>query len=128
MIRGFHLADFLTLGNAGCGIHDHQLALLEVARGGDPDDSDDRLLASEDRGVRRRPAFGRDEREHLVEVEERGVGGCEVLRHEHERVARVGDARRGDAPQPRYHALRHLVEIGGALAEVSAQRGQLVAE
>jgi hypothetical protein len=75
-----------------------------------------------------RAALARDEREHLVEVEERGVGGGEVGGHEHVRVAGLGHPGGGDAPESRDDALGDVVEIGGALAEVAADRGELVAE
>ena len=114
--------------DAGGGIHDHDLAVGEILRARDPDDRDDRLLAREDRGVRRRPALGGDEREHLVEVEQCRVGGGEILRDEHERVPGVGDAGCRYAAKSRDDPLGDVVEVRGALAEVPAERGQLVAE
>ena len=92
--------------------------------GGGADDGDDRLLAREDRGVRGRAAVGGDEREHLVEVEQRGVGRREVVRDEDERMPGVGHAGSGHAAQPRDDALGDVVEVGGALAEVAAHRGR----
>ena len=57
-----------------------------------PTIGDDRLLAGEDRGVRGRSALGGDQGEHLVEVEQRGVGRREILRDEDERMPGVGHA------------------------------------
>ena len=37
MIRGFHLADFITLGNAACGALSVFLAMAFMASGDDPD-------------------------------------------------------------------------------------------
>lgn len=65
-------------------------------------------------------AVGRDERQHLVQVEERGVGGGEVARHQDERVSRVRHAGGLDATKAGEHTLCDVVEIGRALAEVAA--------
>ena len=110
------------------GVDDDDVTVDEVLRARDAHDRDDRLLAGEDRGVRGGTALGGDEGQHLVEVEQGGVGGGEVLRDEHERVAGVGDARRGQAAQPRDDTLGDVVEVGGALAEVAAHRREGVAE
>ncbi len=114
--------------DAGRGIHDHHLALDEALGRDGADDRDDRLLAGEDRGVRCRTALGRDEREHLVEVEQRRVGRREVLRDQHERMPGVGHSGSGDAAQPGDHPLGDVVEVGRALAEVAAHRREHVAE
>ena len=73
-------------------------------------------------------ALGGDEGEHLVEIQQRRVGGGEILRDEDERMPRLRHTRSRDAPQPRDDALRDVVEVGGALAQVAAHGGELVAE
>ncbi len=78
--------------------------------------------------MRGRAALRRDEGEHLVEVEQSGVGRGEVLRHEHEGVSGIRDAGGRDAPQARDDALGDVVEVGGALAEISAEGDELLAE
>ena len=93
-----------------------------------PDDGHDRLLAGQNGGVRGGPAFGGDQGEHLVEVEQGGVGWCEVGGDEHEWMPGVRHAGGRDAEQARDHALGDVVEISGALAEVSTHRRKLVSE
>ncbi len=114
--------------DAGRGIHDHGLAVHEVLRRHGADDGHDRLLARQDRGVRGRAALGGDQGEHLVEVEQGGVGGREVLRDEHERMPGVGHAGSGHAAQPGDDPLGDVVQVGRALAQVAAHRGEGVAE
>lgn len=67
-----------------------------------------------------RAAIGGDQREHLVQIEERRVGGGEVARDQDERVSRVWNAGGVDAAEAGEHALRDVVEVGCALAEVAA--------
>ncbi len=78
--------------------------------------------------MRGRTAVTGDEGEHLVEVEERGVGGREVTGDEHEGGVGLGDARCGDAAELRDDALRHVVEVGCALPHVAAHADEQVAE
>ena len=68
-----------------------------------------------------RPAVPRDEREHLVEVEQRGVRRCEVAGDEHEGRVRLGDAGGGHAREAGDDALRHVAEVGRALRHVAAE-------
>lgn len=78
--------------------------------------------------MRCRSAVGGDQRQYLLEVEQGSVGWCEVAGDEHEWMPRVRHAGSIETPQVREHALGDVVEIGGALAEVAADRLQRGAE
>jgi len=95
---------------------------------GHPDDRDDRLRPREDRGVTRRAAVARDEGEHLVELQQRRIGGREVGGDEDERGVAGGHARRGHAAQVGDDALADVGEVGRPLGHVPAHGGQLVLE
>src|SRR5690606_5224919 len=60
---------------AGAGVHDDLGALGDVGGAGGAHDGDDALLPGEDRRVRGGSAIAGDQRQHLVEVEQRRVGG-----------------------------------------------------
>jgi len=109
-------------------VDDNRLAVGQVEGTSDADDRDDGLLTGEDRRVRGRTAVGGDQREHLRQVEQRGVGGREVARDEDEGV--LGGRHTGGchALQVRHHALADIVEVGGALPHVPAHADQQVAE
>ncbi len=108
-------------GDDACGgIDDHGLPGRQRVPVADADHSHDALLPGEDRRVGGGAAVGGDEGEHLVEVQQRRVGGREVACHEDERVPGIGHAGGVHPAQPGQHPLRDVVEVGGALAEVAA--------
>ena len=78
--------------------------------------------------MRGRAAVGRHHREHLIEVEQCCVGRCQIARDEHERMREVGNARGCRAAQLSDHALRHIGEVGGTLAQVPADLSELLGE
>ena len=118
----------VALDRAGLGVDEHDVAILQRRGSRRADDRGDALLPGEDRGVRGGAAVGRDEGEHQLEVERRGVGGREVARDEDERSLRLGHARRGQPAQVGDGPLRDVVEVTGALPQVAPHAHEHVAE
>ncbi|GMA28104.1 hypothetical protein GCM10025874_13570 [Arenivirga flava] len=78
--------------------------------------------------MRGRAAVPRDECEHLVEVEQRGVGRGEVGGDQDERGVALGDAGRRHAAQAGDDALRDVAEVGRALGHVAAHADEQIGE
>ena len=121
-LRGAFLLVLPRVGHdgAGGGVDDHRRPGGEVAGLGGADDGDDALLAREDRGVRGRPALECHQGQDLLQVQQRRVGRGEIAGDEDERMPRIGDAGRREPAELGEDALRDVVKVGGALAEVAA--------
>ena len=88
---------------------------MQVERSGDPDDAGDAELSGDDRGVAGGAPLLRHQCDHQGRVESRGVGGGEVLGHEHRRTLGRGDAGLGLPDQVGGHPLADVAQVGDAL-------------
>ena len=109
-------------------VDEQQLAVDDACGLGVADHGGEPQFAGDDRRVRGRATLFGDEREAHGRVERDRVGGRQVVGHQDERLAPVGNPRRLLPPQLGDEPVAHIEQVGRALGDQPARRAILLGE
>lgn len=103
------------------GINDNLISVTELSCLGYSHYGGDAFAAGQNGGVGGWSAFNGDQRQHLVQIQQRGIGRSKILCDQDERVPGVGDSRGGFSAESGDDSGGDVVEIGGTLTEIAAE-------